>query len=209
MPDNHRMRLGAIILTGGRSERMGRPKESLPLHGDTLLGRAVAGLVGAAEPVLVVARDAQQALPPLPAGTTRIHDEQSGAGPLGALVTALRWLGERASFAPTDAAFVTACDQPFLTPDAVRWLAARLGDHELLMPRAGGRLQPLCAVYRLAVLPFAERLLATGTVTPRSLAAAANARILEEHELRSFDPALRCLQNVNTPEDYRRALGGT
>ncbi|MBX3462240.1 MAG: molybdenum cofactor guanylyltransferase [Planctomycetes bacterium] len=203
------MRIGAILLAGGRSERMGRPKESLPLHGETMLGRTLACLTGVAAPILVVARDAQQALPPLPPEATRIHDEQPGSGPLGALVTALRWLGDRAGFAAADAAFVTACDQPFLTADAVRWLAARLGEHELVMPRVGGLLQPLCAVYRLAVLPFAERLLATGTVTPRSLAAGASARVLEESEVRAFDPSLRFLQNVNTPEDYRRALGGS
>ncbi|MBL9077387.1 MAG: molybdenum cofactor guanylyltransferase [Planctomycetes bacterium] len=203
------MRIGAILLAGGRSERMGRPKESLPLHGNTLLGRAVKCLVGAADPVVVVARDEQQALPPLPHGVVRIHDERSGAGPLEALVTALRWLGDRAGFAADDAAFVTACDQPFLSAEAVQWLVDRLGDHELVMPRAGGLLQPLCAVYRLSVLAFAERLLATGTETPRSLAAAATARVLDEDELRSFDPRLRFLQNLNTPEDYRRALGST
>jgi molybdopterin-guanine dinucleotide biosynthesis protein A len=59
------------------------------------------------------------------------------------------------------------------------------------------------------VLPFAERLLATGTVTPRSLAAADGARVLDEDEVRAFDPSLRFLQNINTPEDYRRALGGS
>lgn len=203
------MRIGALILAGGRSERMGRPKESLPLHGDTLLGRAAACLSACAEATVVVARDGNQQLPALPPGITRVHDDPTGQGPLGALVTGLRWFGERAGFAAHDAVFATACDQPFLTAEAVHWLVARLGDHELVMPRIAGILQPLCAVYRLSVLPFAERLLATGTVTPRSLAAAATARVLEEGEVRAFDPSLRFAQNVNTPEDYRRALGGT
>ena len=201
------MRIGAILLSGGRSERMGRPKESLPLGGETMLGRALQSLVGAFAPIVVVARDPQQALPALPEGVVRIHDEHSGAAPLAALVTAVRGRGAAAGSAPEDAAFVTACDQPYLTASAVRWLCDRLGDHELVMPRTGELLQPLCAVYRLSVRPFAERLLATGTATPRSLAAAARARVLEEDEVRAFDPSLRFLQNVNTPEDYRRALG--
>lgn len=202
------MRIGALILTGGRSERMGRPKESLPLHGDTLLGRAAACLTSVAEVTAVLARDQGQQLPPLPPGLERVHDDQPGSGPLPALLHGLSWLERRHGFADDDAAFVTACDQPFLTADAVRWLLDRLGDHELVMPRQGGLLQPLCAVYRLSVRGFAERLLATGTVTPRSLAAADRARVVDEDELRSFDPSLRFLQNVNTPEDYRRALGG-
>jgi molybdopterin-guanine dinucleotide biosynthesis protein A len=203
------MRTGAIILTGGWSQRMGRPKESLPLQGDTLLGRTVKALHPAVETTVVVARDAQQQLPALPDGVRRLQDEPTGLGPLGGLTTAMRWFLDDGGFAATDAVFATACDQPFLTAEAVQWMFSRLGDHELAMPRTGGLLQPLCAVYRLSVLPFAERLLATGTATPRSLAAAANARILSEDEVSAFDPTLRFLANINTPEDYRRALGGS
>jgi molybdopterin-guanine dinucleotide biosynthesis protein A len=203
------MRTGAIILTGGWSQRMGRPKESLPLHGDTILGRTAKTVCAGMDAVVVVARDPQQQLPALPPQVARVHDEVPGLGPLGGLVTGMRWLLRDAGFETGDAAFVTACDQPFLYPGAVQWLVAQLGEHELVMPRTGGLLQPLCAVYRLSVLPFAERLLATGTVTPRSLAAAAGARILDEDEVRAFDSRLEFLQNVNTPEDYRRALGGT
>lgn len=205
MPDKDGMRIGAIILAGGRSERMGRPKESLPFHGDTLLGHTVATLRACAAPIVVVAREPSQTLPPLPDDVARIDDEQPGQGPLAGLAAGLRWLRGQRGLADQDPAFVTACDQPFLTAAAVRWLHEQLGPHRLVMPRVGGFLQPLCAIYRLSVLPFAERLLATGKVTPRSLAAAENARVLDEDELRAFDPSLRFLHNVNTPDDYRRA----
>lgn len=202
------MRTSAIILTGGWSKRMGRPKESLPLHGDTLLGRTAKTVCASVATAVVVARDQNQQLPALPQQIVRVHDEVAGLGPLGGLVTGMRWLLETGGFAEDDVAFATGCDQPFLTPEAVQWLVSKLGEHELVMPRAGGLLQPLCAVYRLSVLSFAERLLATGTVTPRTLGAAANARILDEDQLRGFDPSLQFLQSVNTPEDYRRAQGG-
>ena len=202
------MRTSAIILTGGWSKRMGRPKESLPLHGDTLLGRTAKTVCSCVEAAVVVARDQNQQLPALPEGAVRLHDEVGGLGPLGGLTTGMRWLLDN-GFGDDDVAFTTACDQPFLTPESVQWLVSQIGDHDLVMPRTGGVLQPMCAVYRLSVLPFAERLIGTGTVTPRTLAAAAGARILEEEEVRRFDPSLRFLQNVNTPEDYRRALGGS
>lgn len=205
MPDKNGMRIGAIILAGGRGERMGRPKESLPFAGDTLLGRAITAVTPCAETVVVVARGAEQELPPLPAAVVRLADETPGLGPLAGLTTGLRWLRDARGFGSGDAAFVTACDQPFLDEPAVRWLLAQLGADTLVMPRVAGFLQPLCAVYRLSVLPFAERLLATGIVTPRSLAAADGARVLDEAALRAFDRTLRFLQDVDTPDDYRRA----
>ena len=60
------MRTSAIILTGGWSKRMGRPKESLPLHGDTLLGRTAKTVCSCVEVAVVVARDQNQQLPALP-----------------------------------------------------------------------------------------------------------------------------------------------
>ncbi|HEX5051643.1 MAG TPA: molybdenum cofactor guanylyltransferase [Planctomycetota bacterium] len=199
------MRTGAIILAGGLSTRMGRPKELLPFGDSTLLGHTIDTLRTCATPIVVVTRDAAQALPALPAGVSHTHDEPAGAGPFAGLATGLRWLHEHGGLAAADCAFATACDQPFLTAGAVRWLLDQLGGHDLVMPRVGGFLQPFCAIYRLSVGPVADRLLAAGTSTPRSLATATDARILDEPELRGFDADLRFLQNLNTPADYDRA----
>jgi molybdopterin-guanine dinucleotide biosynthesis protein A len=206
MPDKIRMRLGALILAGGRSKRMGRPKELLPFSGQPLLARIAATLQRCADPVVVVAREPGQELPPLDRGVLVVHDERPDEGPLAALVRGLRFVGDAQRFGADDAVFVTGCDLPFLSAAAVAWLSRQLGEAVLVMPRAGGLLQPLAALYRPSVLAHAERLLQQGTRTPRSLAALPSARIVEEAELRAFDPELRFLRNVNTPEDYERAV---
>ena len=199
------MRTGSIILTGGRSKRMGRPKESLRIAGETLLGRTVETLLGCTTPVVVVARPGQE-LPALPAAARLITDEVPDAGPLAALGAGLRFLRREDLLGEQDAVFATGCDAPFLPAAVVGWLVDRLGNAPLVMPRALGYLQPLCAVYRLAVLPAAETLLGKGIRTPRALAMAVPARVLDEAELAQFDPSFRFLHNVNTPEDYQRAL---
>ncbi|MEZ6035942.1 MAG: molybdenum cofactor guanylyltransferase [Planctomycetota bacterium] len=201
------MRLGGLILTGGRSRRMGRPKEWLPFGDTTLLGRVATMLRGCAGPVAVVARDEDQQLPPLPAGTEVVTDDRPGQGPLAALRRGLSWLRERHGFGADDAAFVTACDLPFLDAAAVRWLVAQLGDAPLLMPRADGHLQPLTAIYRLGTLPAITDLLATGERSPRALGEIPGCRILPEATLRTFAPELRFLTNVNDPADYARLMG--
>ena len=201
-PDKIGMRLGAIILAGGRSTRMGRPKESLPFRGDSLLGSLCTPLLGCTEVVVVVARDAAQPLPPLPEAVIRIADRRPGRGPLEGVATGLHWLATTNRFADDDAAFVTACDHPLLTAAAVRGLAAALGRHDAVMPRQDGGLQPLCAVYRLSVLRAVDRLGDDATAGPSRLAKAGAVLALDEADVRAFDPTWSCLRTVNTPADY-------
>lgn len=199
------MLVGSLILAGGRSRRMGKPKESLPFGASTLLGHTAEILLECTWPVLVVSRDAAQELPPLPVEIAVVHDTTPGKGPLAAIATGMRALRQNRDLADRDAVFVTGCDAPFLTPDAIGWLAAQLGDHQVVMPRQAGVLQPLCAIYRMDTLPLVDDLLRAGTDTPRTLAEKARARILEEDALRACDPALRFLKNLNTPEEYDAA----
>lgn len=199
------MRLGAIILAGGRSRRMGQPKELLPFAGDTLLGRTCRTLLGCCAPVVVVVRDTAQVLPMLPPEIAVTTDPQPDAGPLAAIAHGLAWLRQHHAFAADDATFVCGCDQPFLTATAVRRLAERLGGGPLLMPRVDGLLQPLGAIYRTAAGDAAVDLLASGIRTPRSLADLAGARILDEAACREIDPALATWVNVNTPEELKTA----
>jgi molybdopterin-guanine dinucleotide biosynthesis protein A len=202
------MLVGSLILAGGRSRRMGKPKESLPFRGGTLLGHTAEILLDCTWPVLVVARGDSQQLPPLPVETLVTHDERPDQGPLAAIATGMRFLRAHKELGDKDAVFVTGCDAPFLTADAVGWLAYQLGDQQAVVPRAMERLQPLCAVYRIDCLPAIEDLLRSGIETPRSIVEKTTARVLDEDALRRFDPELRFLRTCNTPEEYDAACHG-
>ncbi|MCB9883988.1 MAG: molybdenum cofactor guanylyltransferase [Planctomycetes bacterium] len=205
MPDKVGMRIGAVILTGGRGQRMGRAKESLPFGGRPLLAHVVHNLQPAADAILVVARDPDQELPALPDDVLVTSDERDG-GPLAGLAAGLRALQRDAGFGDDDVAFATACDMPFVDAALVRWLLAHLPGHTVVMPRAADVLQPLCALYRLSMLPHANALLDAGERTPRSLARHPDAAILAQAEFSKIDPRGRYLRNVNTPADYEAAL---
>ena len=205
------MLVGSLILAGGRSRRMGKPKESLPFAGNTLLGRTAELMLDCTWPVSVVTRDAAQELPPLPLEVAFAHDARPDGGPLTAIAAGMRHLRDNKDLGEQDAVFVTGCDAPFLTADAIAWLAGQLGDHQAVVPRAEGVLQPLCAIYRMDCLPTIEDLLQSGVDTPRTIAEKTRSRILEEDALRRFDPELRFLRSLNTPEEYeaaRRSVGG-
>ena len=184
---------------------MGKPKESLAFGSGSLLGNITDLLLQCTWPVVVVSRDSTQELPPLPLESTLIHDEQPQAGPLAAIASGMRHVQAAGDLGEQDAVFVTGCDAPFLSEDAIGWLCQQLGDHQAVMPRTDDRLQPLCAVYRISCLPILEELMASGVETVRTIAEKANTRILEEADLRAIDSNLDFMRTVNTPEEYEEA----
>lgn len=185
---------------------MGRPKESLPFGASTMLGRTAEVLLECADPVCVVARDREQALPPLPAQVELAFDERPDRGPLAAIATGMRALLRRGASAEGDAAFVTSCDAPFVTAGVVRLLARELGDAACAAPFADGALHPLCAIWRLSTLPAIERALERGVDAPRAMLRELHAREVAESVLRQADPQLLCLLACNSPSEYEAAL---
>lgn len=196
------MKKGAIILCGGKSSRMGRDKATLPFGPEQMLQRVVrlVGTVVALENIVVVAAP-EQTLPELPATVTVARDRCKDRGPLEGLAAGLRALAGRA-----DAAYSTACDVPLLAPAFAARMFELLGEHEIAVPRDGEFHHPLAAVYRVTVLPHVQALLDADRLRPRYLFDEVDSRLVEVEELRSVDPQLLTLQNLNHPHDYQTAL---
>src|SRR5262249_12531540 len=106
--------VGGIVLCGGQSKRMGRPKSGLPFAGELMLPRVVRLLSAAVSPLVVVAAPDQD-VPPLPVDAVIVRDEEKGRGPLQGLAAGLAALRGRA-----EAAYLSSCDVPFLQPAFVR-----------------------------------------------------------------------------------------
>lgn len=197
--------LGGIVLCGGQSSRMGRPKAWLEIAGERMLQRVVRRVREAAAPVVVVAAPGQ-GLPDLPGDVRIARDEVSGRGPLQGIAAGLAALdGE------VEAAFVSSTDVPFLHPALVRRLAALCAGHDIAVPRAQGHFHPLAAVYGIRARAEIDALLAEGRLRPfflfermRTLVAD-EALLLAGDELRAADPALASLRNINTPEEFAAA----
>ena len=199
------MNVGGVVLCGGRSSRMGRPKAWLPVGGELMLQRVVRVLREAVGPVVAVAAPGQN-VPPLPADVEIVRDEVEGNGPLQGLAAGLAALEGKA-----DAAYLSACDVPFLTAAFVETVVSFLDElrgspprntPSIAVPHVGGYHHPLAAAYRLAVRPVVAGLLAAGRLRPVFLFDAVPTRVITPDELPGLDP----LRNLNTPEDYAAAL---
>jgi molybdopterin-guanine dinucleotide biosynthesis protein A len=180
---------------------MGRPKAWLPVSREVLLQRVVRLLNLVCEPVIVVGGPNQR-LPELPSEIRVVCDEVEGLGPLQGLATGLANLDRQ-----VDLVYVTATDAPFFQPAWVQGLVDCIGSADLALPDAGDKLHPLAAIYRREPTRIAaEQLLRERQLRLLALRDRLETRIVTEPELRSFDPTLATLRNLNNPQDYRNAL---
>ncbi len=192
---------GAVVICGGQSRRMGRPKAWLPFGPERMLRRVVRLVSSAVDVVVVVAAPGQD-LPDLPGSVQVVRDPVSDQGPLRGLAAGLASLPES-----VDLVYASATDVPFLQPAWIELLTELIEDHDLVIPQVGGYLHPLAAVYRRKpVLVAAEALLASGRYRPVFLLEVLRGRIVDASTLVQADPTLATLRNLNTPEDYRQAL---
>lgn len=185
---------GALV-AGGRALRMGGAvKGMLRVEGEPLAARTLrlfSRLFGAS---LVVANDPA---PYRPLGVPVVGDRIPDRGAPGGLHAALH-------AAATPWVFTAACDMPFVSEAGVALLTARREGAAAVVPRWGGRLEPLHALWSRACLPALEQALLEGEPSLQSLARLVGARVVEESAWRVIDPDGRAFENVNTPEDAAR-----
>ena len=113
--------MGAVVLAGGASKRMGSDKAALAWNGESMLGRVTRVVAERCDPVLVVASAKSPAYLGLGEehpGTEQIRwvtDEKPGAGPLAGLARGLAAAAE----AGRDVVFVCATDMPLVSVEMI------------------------------------------------------------------------------------------
>ena len=199
--------LAAIILVGGRSSRMGRPKPWLDLAGRSLLARVVERVRPWAHDVVLVAAPGQ-ALPPLDEEhasgpvplLTVVRDDHPGEGPLPALALGLAAVSARWALA-------LGCDAPLVRPDLVARLAEeRTADVDAVIPWWGGRPQPLVALYRGTLAATLTALVTAGERRLHAIASLPRIQVVPQDALRPFDPDGESFRSINTPDEYAAAV---
>lgn len=196
------MEMEGFILAGGASSRMGEDKSLLRLDGRTFVEAAAGALRAVASRVSVVSSRADAESHGLPV----VEDLRAGLGALGGLQAALASC--RAEWAA-----VVACDLPFVTGELLARLASmrsgETGATDVVAPvQEDGRVQPLCALYRArACAGHVEEMIGAGELRPRVLLWRVRSRLVAFEELEDLAGSARFFVNVNTPEDYARAIG--
>jgi molybdopterin-guanine dinucleotide biosynthesis protein A len=175
---------------------MGRDKAWLPIAGQSLVVRTIHTVQTVTRPVICLA-GLRQSLPVMPPGTIVMRDDAEHRGPLTAMQAGFRLIKSS-----SDAVFVAATDLCYLSPVSIERLVNALNDHDAAVPYDGERHHPLCAVYRVSVLPQIESMLEAGDHRVMNLLKRID--VLDVGEDILGDPA--CVTNINTLEDYERMV---
>ncbi len=190
-PDQERAGLAGLLLTGGRSRRMGFDKSTLTVEGVAnceRLASLLSSVVGAA----VEVGPGRSSLP-------AVLETDRGSGPLAALVAGTEALRRRGHHGPV---VVVACDLPLLSAPALRMIA-RWPAEASVVPVVEGMPQPLCARWSVAGLAEAARLLASGERSMRRLLGGPGVVLLGEERWPAGVEA-RMLADVDSPADLAR-----
>ncbi|HUG14074.1 MAG TPA: molybdenum cofactor guanylyltransferase [Thermomicrobiales bacterium] len=196
--------VGAAVLTGGQSRRMGFDKAMLRLDGHTLLRRTLDVLLGLTDHVTIIGDRARYH----GLGVPVVADLFPDAGPLGGIATAL-------DQAACSRVLIVACDMPFLSAAVLRDMLSVPGEYDAVVPvtaRGVGEddgaltFHPLHALYSRAFLPVALAAIVAGDLKVSNLLMSPRVRALPESWMRARDAALATLVNVNSPDELEDAL---
>ncbi len=138
------------LLIGGKSSRMGLPKQMIAFGG-RMLGEIVGEALGGIGESKLVALG-MGALPDSLKELPRLPDAPEFGGPGAALMAAHRW-------APGAAWIVAACDHPWLASEHIAWLAEQRqpGKWAVIPKQRDGHPCPMLALYEPQALEYIVR----------------------------------------------------
>jgi molybdopterin-guanine dinucleotide biosynthesis protein A len=186
--------LKGLILSGGKSSRMGQDKSALNYHGKSQVHYAYDILNNYCNGVYVSCRSDQSELIHLK-NLNQIHDSFPSMGPTSGILSAM--------FDDTESSWlVLACDLPYLDKETIKKLILERNPFKTatcyLNPTKNWP-EPLCTIYepkaRLKLMQF----FAQNRPCPR--------KALFNSEIKTLNlDKKEALNNVNTPNDYNVAL---
>lgn len=177
----------AVILSGGKSTRYGRPKGLETICGKPIIGRLADEIRAAGIDNIFLSADesGQYSSLELPA----IPDRYKNCGPLAGIHSALIETG-------VEAILVLPCDLPGLTSKEIKFLLdeSEKNPAPVIFARTPGQEHPLCSVVRRDLLEKIE-----GTLSEKKNATLRFFKSVDHGTVFFSDD--RPFKNVNTPED--------
>ncbi|QDK80553.1 molybdenum cofactor guanylyltransferase [Spirosoma sp. KCTC 42546] len=189
-------KLNGLILTGGRSTRMGEDKAQLVYHGKSQREHLMEMLRPYCSVVFWSVNVNQEAeLEASGQLQLRIVDRYAIDGPLNGILSAF-------TYDPGAAWFVVACDMPLLTVQSLDTLVKGRNREKMatVFYDSDGKLpEPLLGIYEPAFGPMLQQAVKDGVYSPRQL--------LQQHDIQLLSvPDVRELTNIND-QPSRKKLG--
>jgi molybdopterin-guanine dinucleotide biosynthesis protein A len=180
-----------IILSGGKSIRMGENKAFIKIEGAPIINRIYALFKELFQEIIIVT-DQKELFANF--NSNIYSDLIPNKGVLGGLYTGI-------FFSNFHYSFCVACDMPFIKKSLVQYLIKNIKDEDVIVPRTKDGLQPLHAIYSKNCLDPIKRIIEQGKYKIIDFYNLVNVKIVEENDFLSLDPHRESFINMNTPEE--------
>lgn len=191
------MNAAAIILSGGKSSRMGTNKALLKINEQTNIERISESLKSLFEDIILVTNNPKQYEF---LDVKMATDHYPGMGPLAGLHAGL--LASK-----YEVNFLAACDMPFVSAELAAALIRLCGEYDAVIPVINGKQHPLFAVFKKIAAEKAADCIKAGNLRMKQLLEQLNVRYVTENELEGITliDIERVFFNMNHPNEYEAA----
>ena len=192
MSDQQNTEITGIVLSGGKSRRMGKEKGLCHFRGKALITFAIDTLKPLCKTLIISANNKidQYDLLEYPV----ISDDIPDTGPIGGLYSCLKQSQSAINL-------VISCDTPFVTTEVYQELLKYIVDYQAVVPvHEDGLLEPITAVYHRSCLPVILQQIEKGEYKMMDLLARLNTKFVYfDTNMSDSKPSL--FHNLNSPED--------
>lgn len=188
---SQRFQITGIILSGGKSIRMGQDKAFIKINGITIIQRIYNVFKKLFEEIIIVTNDKA---PFLGFDAKIFSDLIPKKGVLGGLYTGL-------FFSSFQYSFCVACDMPFLNELLIRFLIQNIENYDVIVPYTMDGFHPLHAIYSKNCLEPTKRIIHENKFKIIDLYPLVNVKIIDEKDFIFLDPMRESFININTPEE--------
>lgn len=182
------MQITGIILTGGKSRRMGSDKALLDLNGKTLLEHSIDLCKPFCENILISSNNTNHSV----SGFEMVPDEKPDCGPMGGIYTCLKK-------SKTDWSFIISVDSPFVEPTFITNVLNEIGEFDAIIPIHSKGKEPLIALYHKNSLVEIGKMMEAENFKMHNLINSINVKWIESANWIKKYPKL--FHNINRPED--------
>lgn len=195
------MNFASVILTGGKSSRMGSDKALLKIGNHTFVEEIYDKLREVFQTVILsVSKKGKYG--DLNMDVLEVEDIYKDIGPIGGLYSVFK----QTEF---DGVFVVGVDTPFISTKAMlKILELGIGYDICMVEKKDGKLEPLFAYYGKSCLPHIESLIASNSHKMSELCKVSRIRLLSQDKLEELtgESLDHSLVNLNTRTEYERYL---
>jgi molybdopterin-guanine dinucleotide biosynthesis protein A len=182
-------KITGIILSGGKSIRMGENKAFIEIDGVPIVHR-IYNLFKELFQEIIIVTNQKELFSDF--DSMSYSDLLPNKGALGGLYTGI-------FFSTFKYSFCVACDMPFIKKPLVQYLIDQIQDDDVIVPRTKDGLQPLHAFYSKHCLEPIKKTIEQGKYKIIDIYDMVKVKIIQEDEFISFDPLRESFINVNTP----------